>query len=526
MKTYFLLYFGSALLSLLCTPVIIRLARARRLYDAPDVRKVHPLAIPRIGGVAIVVSMLAVILPLLLGNNWAGDTFMRTRVIVLLAGAIFMFLVGLLDDLRSLSATSKLLCQFAAAAVVCALGIRIDRIVLANWLTIDFGWLSWPITILWIVAVTNAMNLIDGLDGLAAGISAITCAVIAVFALYTGQAIMAVLMLTLLGSLTGFLVFNFNPAKVFMGDCGSMFLGFLLAVSACVCAAKSVTIVGIAMPALALGIPIFDTLFSVVRRILERRSIFSPDRGHLHHRMLDMGLHQRHVVILIYLATIVVAGLGMFMMATRDLWTLAIFGGELLLLLLMFRLAGALRWREVIARLHRNRIIALEAQRHKRDFENAQLLIRQARTFPQWWQAVEQAARQMDFARVAMVTRNRTGSFRKLLWRCPGPVPPMQDLISVALPLRQRRSDQPLRLTLAVKVNGSLESAGQRAAFFSRLIDEHSLVDLPTDLTPSHALRRVFPAQSYPHAGLAEPAPATTTHSADRTVERAESSTT
>ena len=139
------------------------------------------------------------------------------------------------------------------------------------------------------------------------GISAIACGVIAILAIHGGQAVMAVLMLALLGSLCGFLVFNFNPAKIFMGDCGSLFLGFTIAFSGVMCASKSSALVGLALPILALGIPIFDTLFSMLRRFLERRSLFSPDRSHFHHRLLALGLKQRHVVVVSYAVTCLIA---------------------------------------------------------------------------------------------------------------------------------------------------------------------------------------------------------------------------
>ena len=483
MNTYLLVYLGSAFLALMCVPLAIRIAKALGICDDPNVRKVHATAIPRIGGLAILVGVMGAMIPVLLLNSSLGKGIsnVQPKMIALLAGGAFMFGVGLVDDMRHLRATTKLLCQLCAALVVCAVGIRINTIHVPNWFTINFGWFSWPITILWIVGVTNAINLIDGLDGLAAGISAITCAVVAVFALYTGQKMVAVLMLSLLGSLSGFLFFNFNPAKVFMGDCGSLFLGFVLATASVFCAVKSATLLGIALPALAMGIPIFDTLLCMVRRVLERRSIFSPDRGHFHHRLLDMGLHHRHVVMLIYLATMIIAGMGMFMMAARNLGVVAIFAGELLLLLLLFRLVGAVRWREMLASLHRNRSIAQEVQEHRRDFDNAQLLLRQARTFEQWWWAIEKAAEQMDLVSVTLPLQGRDGTLRTMRWRRGGSVDQGHNVIDLTLPVHQRRADDPLRLELVVWVNGSLESAGRRAALFSRLIDEHDLTGLPLE---------------------------------------------
>ncbi|MBN1764082.1 MAG: undecaprenyl/decaprenyl-phosphate alpha-N-acetylglucosaminyl 1-phosphate transferase [Sedimentisphaerales bacterium] len=481
MKTYLFVYLGSLALAAMFTPIVILIARTLNIYDDINVRKIHGRAVPRIGGVSIVLAMLGLTLPVLMINNEIGHAFrtIQDKVLVLLAGSVFIFLIGLLDDVRRVPVRMKLLAQTTAALAVCAFGLRIEFIALADWFILDLGWFSWPFTVLWIVGITNAVNLIDGLDGLAAGICAIACAVIAVFSIYTGQMVMAVLMLALLGSLTGFLFFNFNPARVFMGDCGSLFLGFMLAASSVLSTTKSFTLVGLALPALALGIPIFDTLFSMLRRFLERRSIFSADRSHIHHKLLDMGLHQRHVVLLIYLLTLLVTGVGMFMMATRNLGTLLIFGGALALLVLVFRLFGAVGLRDTLAALQRRRNIDQQAKDHRRDFERAQLQLRHADNFDRWWKGVQKAAEKMDFAWIILPLQTRDGTRKTLLWRRKGPVPPDEKLLEITLPLRQRRSEEILRMILAIQVNGSLESAGNRVALFSRLIDEHGLEDLP-----------------------------------------------
>jgi len=481
MKTYAAVYLAATLLAVIVTPIVARLAKAANLVDTPGLRKVHNGAIPRIGGVAIFLAMLFPTAAVLMLNNVIGQALRQIypQILALLAASAFIFLLGLIDDIKGLRARTKLLGQITAAVAVCAFGIRIDSVSVADWFTIDFGWWSWPITVFWIVGVTNAVNLIDGLDGLAAGIAAVTCAVVAVFALYTGQAVMAVLMLALLGSLSGFLVFNFNPARIFMGDCGSIFLGFILAAASVLCAVKSATIVGLAMPALALGVPIFDTLFSITRRVLERRSLFAPDRNHIHHRLLDMGFDQRKAVAVIYTVTLLAAGLGMFMMITRDQWTLVIFACAILLLLLVFRGVGAVRLIDSINTLKQNLRIACQARNEKQSFENAQLRMRQVRTFDSWWQAVCETAQNMDFAWISLMLTNRDGTVRTLVWRPAGREMGMHEIFSVTLPLRHRRAGAPLQLSVSLRVNGSLESAGRRAGLFGRLIDQHSLASLP-----------------------------------------------
>jgi len=485
MKTYLFVYLGSAFVALVITPVIIWLARQLSIIDVPGARHVHTKPISHIGGVAIFLSMLCLTVPVLFLSNVIGDAFrdILPKLIVLLFAAGFMFFVGLIDDIKikGLRARIKFLAQMAAAIAVCAVGIRIESVVVADWLTLNFGWFSWPITLLWIIGITNAVNFSDGLDGLAAGISAVACGVIAVFAIYSGQVVMAVLMLALLGSLTGFLFFNFNPAKIFMGDCGSLFLGFTIASSSVLCSTKSHALVGLALPVLALGIPIFDTLFSMLRRFLERRSMSAPDRRHFHHRLIDLGLHQRHVVITIYVVTLLAAGMGMFMMVTRNISSLIVFFCILLLLLLVFRVVGSVRLQEIIAGLQKKYAISHQVQEEIKGFEDAELHFRRAKTFKQWWQAVSTAGDRIGFLSISMPVTNRDGTLRTLTWRHGGQTPDSDndELLKVDVPVRDRRTGQGLNLRIEVCSNGSLESAGRRVALFTRLMDEHDIVSLP-----------------------------------------------
>ena len=538
MKTFACTFLASAFAALVLTPLVARLGRAMKLVDHPGLRKVHSTAVPRIGGVAILLSMLIPTILVMALDNMVGSAFreIQTKVIVILGAATFVLLMGLVDDVRGLRARTKLLLQVMAAAAVCAAGVRIEAFAVGDLFTLSFGWVAWPITILWIVSITNAVNLIDGLDGLAAGISAVACGVIAVFAVSSGQTVMAVLMLALLGSLMGFLYFNFNPAKIFMGDCGSQFLGFVIGAASVMCASKSAALVGLALPALALGIPIFDTLFSMVRRILDRRSIFSPDRGHFHHRLLKMGLRQRHVVLIIYGVTALVAGLGMFMMATRDESTVVVFVSVAVLLLLLFRVVGSVRLRESLAALRENMALAREARGQRQTFDAAVLRTGEAQSFDEWWKALCAAAGQLEFASVALSLEaseagasgdggqsgdssegadsveesqggdaggggegddggqgadsvegskgSATGNggeggasvYEALIWRNPALTPTTEQIIHVALPPRRLAPGVHGRLELAIWANGSLESATRRATLFTRLLDERPLL--------------------------------------------------
>lgn len=480
MKTYLFTYLCSTLLALLITPIVICIARALKIYDNPDIRKVHASAIPRIGGIAIFLSAIGLVIAALFLDNNIGEAFRRvqTQVIALLAACTFIFIVGLIDDLRGMRVRYKLLAQVVAAAAICLAGVRIDLLSVANLFIIHLDWLSFPATILWIVAITNAVNLIDGLDGLAAGISAVVCAVIAIFAFDIGQPLLVVLMLALLGSLSGFLFYNFNPARIFMGDCGSMFLGFVLASSSVLCAMKSRAIVALALPALALGLPIFDTIFSVLRRYLKRRCIMSPDRGHLHHILLDTGLNHRQVVIIMYVLTAMAAGMGMLMMLAHDAGVVAVFFSVLLLLLLAFRIAGVIRLRDTLAGLRKKKTISRNVKQEIESFEKTELHFQQAKTFDQWWQAVCLATERMGFIRSSLPLVNRNGTKRVLVWEKDGQNGETDDIIKMTLPIRDRRAGSPLQLEVKVYTNGSLESAGRRMTLFGRLLEEHSVASI------------------------------------------------
>jgi len=480
MKTYMAVYFGSTLLALITTPIVICFARKFNLVDIPSMRKIHSKPIPRIGGLAIFMSAMAFTIPVLFVPNIIGQSFrlVQSKITTLLFAGGLMFLVGLIDDIKKLRVRTKLLVEVIAALIVCNVGIHIKSITLTDSLSINLGWFSWPLTILWIVGITNAINLIDGLDGLAAGICAATCGVIAVLSLLFGPAIMTIMMLSLLGALTGFLFFNFNPAKIFMGDSGSLFLGFTIASCSVMCAAKTETVVGLALPALTLGIPIFDTLLSMLRRFVERRSIFAADRSHFHHRLLALGLRQRHAVITAYLVTLTATGLGMFMLCTRNAQTIVVFVCVLLLLILVFRVVDSVQLCEMIGGLKRKYMISNQTRRERASFEDIQLYFSQAETFDQWWKAVCIAADKLDLVRGLLPITNRDGSKRALTWERSSANIEKNDIVKMSLPVLDRRAGTPLNLEIQIQANGSLESAGRRATLLGRLLEEYSVANL------------------------------------------------
>ena len=299
MPDYMLAFVIAAGVALLITPGVIFLAARTGAMDAPDARKVHKKPIPRIGGIGIYAAFMAAIFSVLSFVEVTAEV--RTELIGLMVGGSLIVLVGVIDDYKNLPAKVKLVGQILAAAVlVIAFDVRIDFI------TDPFGdyiyteWLAIPVTIFWIVGLTNTVNLIDALDGLSAWVSTIASITIFLVALQQGILLVAVLTAALAGAAFGFLYYNFNPARIFMGDSGSMFLGYMLAGISVIGAVKSAATIALIVPILALGLPILDTTFAIVRRYRGGVPIFKPDKGHLHHRLLDLGFSQRQAVLLMY----------------------------------------------------------------------------------------------------------------------------------------------------------------------------------------------------------------------------------
>ncbi len=487
MRTYIGVYFGAAYLALVVTPLVIWLARRIGAVDRPGPSGIRRPPIPRIGGVAIYFSTLCIISASLLSLNRTDGSWFREaqrQVMVLLGTTTAVFLVGLVDDLRGLPARGKFTVELLGAAVLCAAGVRIDSIGIGAGPAISLGWLAFPITLFWIVGVTNAVNVSDGLDGLAAGLAAIACGVIAVLAIHgstihTGLArehdtLMAVFALALLGSLSGFLFFNFNPAKVCLGDSGSLFIGFTIAATSVMCTSTSTALVGLALPALALGIPIFDTLFSMLRRFLERRSLFAPDRSHFHHRLLELGLNQRRAVLVIYTATLVAVGIGLCMLAGNALCSLALLGGAVFWIVWLFRAVGVVRLDQVLYRLQTKYRSSREERRERGTFEQLQLQFRRVRNRHQWRVALCEAGQRMDFARMSLRTTHEDGRVEEDLWGPSDGASDRRPLVTMTLPLRSGHPARPSQeLEIAICVNGSLEAAARRATFLGRLLDEN-----------------------------------------------------
>ena len=290
--------------SLVLTPLVRSVAFAKGVVARTGGRHIHAGRIPRIGGIALALGWCLALLAFLPLHTLGTDALEHSRAqfFGILAGALLLCGVGAVDDIRGLRVHVKLAAQLVVAVLAYTCGVRVDAIFLPFVGTLSMGVFALPVTVLWIVGITNAVNLIDGLDGLAAGVSLFAAVTGFVVAIQNGSLLIALALSALMGILVGFLFYNWSPARVFMGDSGSYFLGYVLATTSLAGSVqqKTSTAVSLLVPMVALGLPIFDTLFSMLRRFLERRPIFSPDRGHIHHRLLELGLTHRRAVVVLY----------------------------------------------------------------------------------------------------------------------------------------------------------------------------------------------------------------------------------
>jgi UDP-GlcNAc:undecaprenyl-phosphate GlcNAc-1-phosphate transferase len=360
----------------LVTPSIVRIARRVGAVDHPGPRKIHASPIPRVGGIAVFIGFVAGLMFAAVATGYAAHTELeRTTYWAILAiAAAAVLTVGLVDDIRPVSYQWKFAFQIAAATAVWWAGFRIEVLGVPFVSTgVHLGWWSLILTVAWIVGITNAFNLIDGLDGLAAGTALITTTVVAIIALHGGRIAVSAISVALVGSLVGFLRYNFNPAQIFLGDSGSMFLGFSIAVISIHGSQKNVAAVAVLAPLLIMGYPILDTGMAIARRLNSIRTdsagrgglryiarnayrVFLPDRGHLHHRLLEAGMSHRTAVLSLYGCAIALAVAALVLVVMNSLIVAILLAGSLTVLTVAF-----LAFVTVRARLIRRRQIAAVA---------------------------------------------------------------------------------------------------------------------------------------------------------------------
>jgi len=340
----------------LVTPSIVRIAHRLGVVDHPGPRKIHAVPVPRIGGVAVFLGFAAGLMYAAFASGYVTNVD-HERVgywSILGIAAVVVLILGLVDDIRPVSFQWKFIVQVLAASTVWAAGFQVHMVGVPFVSDpVQLGWLSLPLTVLWIVGITNAFNLIDGLDGLSAGTALITTTAVAILALYGERNAVSAVSVALVGALVGFLRYNFVPARIFLGDSGSMFLGFTIAVISIHGNQKNVTAVAVFAPLLIMGYPILDTSIAIARRLNTIRTdaadrgglgymarnayrVFLPDRGHLHHRLLEAGLSHRGAVLSLYACALVLAGAALVLVVSNSLAVAILLAGLLTVLTLAF----------------------------------------------------------------------------------------------------------------------------------------------------------------------------------------------
>ncbi len=409
MTTILTIFLLSLLFSLMLTPLVGRTSKKLGLFDCPSDRKVHECQIPRTGGIGIFVSFflpffIAEFYPTLITDKVVLDL----QMVTLIAGAFIVFFMGLSDDIKGLGPWKKLTIQIIAATIAFSGGSKIETIsLLWSNSSINLGLISYPATIIWYLAVINAINLVDGLDGLAAGISFFVSLILLIFCLANQKFYIAMGLAALAGGTLGFLRYNFNPASIFMGDCGSYFLGYMLATLSINGSIKSQATVAITIPIIALGLPLIEVIFSPIRRFIQGQRLFLPDKNHLHHRLLMMGFTHKGAVFVLYTFTLFLGGVALLIVNVKD------YKAGIVLMLVAFVIIIGIRRLGYLEYLAADKVygwfrdISDEAgfSRERRSFLNIQMEISQSKNLEELWGKVSHAFKKLDFDMVEMRIR-------------------------------------------------------------------------------------------------------------------------
>lgn len=388
-------------LALLLTPAAKWIGNLIGAVDLPLERKIHETPIPRSGGLAIALSFsVALVVVSFIPASFNYQLRMSTQFAFAVLGGFVVFSVGFFDDIHRLRPRIKLFFQIIAASLAYYSGLRIEAFVIGS-TSFHFGIMSYFITLFWFILLINAMNLIDGLDGLAAGVALFACIIMTIFAAGRSDYQTAIAFSALAGVLFGFLRYNFNPASIFMGDGGSYFIGYVIAALSISGSLKSGLATTLLIPLLALGVPIFDTLLSPIRRWLIGSRMFSPDKGHFHHHLLEKGLSSQKAVLIIYAITFFFCIAGIFIINVHNS-----FAGVLLIcLIIVFFIAvrkiGYLEYLAVDKILGWFRDISYEAglDNERRSFLNIQMQIERSTDMKTLWKAACRAFKKIGFDR-------------------------------------------------------------------------------------------------------------------------------
>ena len=446
MITYFVAFLCAVMVSTFLTVAVRnRALRYGWVDDRKTSRKIHGTPVPRLGGVAIVCGFFAPLFALLIVDSSVGRIFRSNTELLsgLFCCGISTAFLGLYDDFRGCGARLKFAIQFGAAGALYSLGFRIEHIANPFGAPLALGLASIPFTLLWIVGVINAMNLIDGLDGLAGGVAFFAVATNFVLAFARGEVLLCLVMAALGGAVLGFLIFNFNPASIFMGDTGSMFLGFVLATVSIKTSAKSGTAVAMLVPVLALGLPIMDTLLAMVRRSLLGRALFSSDKEHIHHRLMSrLVLTHRRAVLLLYGLCCLFALTALAMAyANSAQGTMLLMGVGLIVFVLIRKLGYLSRQEMTMAQEVRRRNTQLRSIVKQVNGDLAK-----AQTVEQIWESVRPLADALDASSLELRLKRRGGD--------------LEDTVRFAT---QRSAGSALPLEIALEITANERNFGKLA---------------------------------------------------------------
>lgn len=409
------------LVAALLTPLVRKAARWAGAVDAPGGRRVHKSATPRLGGVAIVAGFCSAIAVCFSTGQLTGRIWDSRALWGFLAGCVLIACAGAVDDVRPLGAKRKLAIQVIAASIAWYGGARIIETLSIPVLGIIHlsPFASYLATVIWILAFTNAVNLIDGLDGLAGGVVFFACITNLVVALVGGNLLAATLNAALGGAVLGFLFYNFNPATIFMGDTGSMFLGFALGSASLLSwRQKESTLVSLLVPIIALGLPLTDTLLAMARRFVARRSIFSADRGHLHHRLIDIGLTHRRAVLVLYGCSVLLCIAATAAAFGKDWQVGAALTGAILTMLGMMHFTTHFEGM-LSKRVRRLKLLEGSAASLRRIVPELIVELHEASSSFAVWSALEQALEKTD----VVVAAECGPANEKAAWQWEGPCP-------------------------------------------------------------------------------------------------------
>lgn len=496
-------FIAACLTSGLLTALSIRLASKTGLLDKPDARKVHTQATPRLGGIGIVggtlvVGCTAVAWHFVNPTDTAAVATSAQAYLGVLLGTFCIFGVGLCDDLFGVPSRIKLVALIAAALAVCGAGSVVEAVRTDSSVLLDISQVSWLVTVLWIIGIAVAFNFIDGLDGLAGGLGLITSLALAAYLLAAGHPLEAVPPLALAGSLVGFLYFNWRPARTFMGDSGSMTVGFLIGALTVTANPVVGTMRGMIIPVLGVSVAIVDAAITIFRRhYQQRRSIFSAERGHIHHRLLDRGLQHHQAVVVLHCVSIAAVLLGAIALNFEG-WTT--FSGLVFvvpLLGLLFHSAGSVQTNDMIDAIRRKRSADRSSRRFEREFESLQLEYDAAKDFPGWWKVTCEAAERLEFTSVELPVDAPYADSKTIYRWCGSELDADAEHLDAKIPVTLFGASEPVQIaSIRVKATDRLESAGHRLALFTRLFAENgrdSLRNVYYAKRSKWAIAKIFP---------------------------------